>query len=66
MVFISVRRNTFADDALAYTASLLGSTPDQTAEIAKALRAVRDACCEFGQYAPQNGNPPALSALITP
>jgi hypothetical protein len=64
-VFQKVRKNSFADAMLDHIVAGFGLDPDDADKVNQAMRAVRDACCEFGQYAPQNGNPPAPSPLIT-
>lgn len=65
-VFQKVRKNTFQDAMLQNIVASFGLDPDDANKVNQAMRQVRDACCEFGAYAPQNGNPPAPSALITP
>ena len=65
-VFQKVRKNYFTDATLQNLVAGLGLNPDDADKVNQTMRQVRDVCCEFGAYAPQNGSPPAPSALITP
>ncbi|HXU76354.1 MAG TPA: hypothetical protein VN794_07290 [Methylomirabilota bacterium] len=52
-IFALVRKNSMSDDNLAYIVSGLGLDKDDEQKVNEAFRAVRDAVCEFGQFAPQ-------------
>ncbi len=64
-IFAQVRKNSFADSMLDHVVAGFGLEPDQASHVTEALRAVRDACCEFGPYAP-NASPAEQSRLVTP
>jgi hypothetical protein len=63
-VFAAVRKNTLQDSALENITAGFGLDPDDAAKVNEALRAVRDVCCELGQYAPKV--PEAASRLVIP
>ena len=62
-IFAHVRKNSFTDASLEHIVAGFGLDPDDAVKVNEAMRAVRDACCEFGQFAPQI---PAPSPLVTP
>lgn len=64
-IFISVRRNAVSDGVIEHNVASLGLDPDDAVKVNQAMKGLRDACCEFGQFAPQNGNP-AQSPISTP
>jgi hypothetical protein len=66
-IFSQVRKNTFTDAMLEHVTATFGLDPQEAADVNQALRAVRDACCEFGQHAPAGNTSPAQSPpLIVP
>lgn len=66
-IFAQVRKNTFEDSMLQHLVVGFGLDPQEEKDVTAALRAVRDACCEVGQYAPAAINSPAQpSPLIVP
>jgi hypothetical protein len=59
-LFAVVRKNLMPDEDLKQIIAALGFSGDDDEKLLEAMRAVRDACCEFGQYAPQLPAPPPL------
>jgi len=59
-IFAIVRKNSMTDASLEHIVAGFGLDPDDAKKVNEAMRAVRDACCEFGQFAPQLPAPPAL------
>ena len=51
-VFAKVRKNTVTDSRIEDAVARLGLNPDEEANVKQLLKGVRDACCEFGDYAP--------------
>ena len=61
-LFAAVRKNTFPDSSLESLTASLGLDPEDAAKVLEGFKAVRDACCEFGQFAPKT--PPAVKSLL--
>lgn len=62
-IFQVVRKNTMTDASLEHIVAGYGLDPDDAAKVNEAMRAVRDACCELGQFAPEM--PPTPKPLVT-
>jgi len=60
-IFAQVRKNTFTDAMLEHLTAGFGLDPQEAADVNQALRAVRNACCEFAEHAPAGVNSPAPS-----
>jgi hypothetical protein len=60
-LFLKVRKYTFADSMLDHIVAGFGLDPKDADNVTQALRAVRDACCEFGEY----GQPAEPSPIVT-
>jgi hypothetical protein len=52
-IFAIVRKNSFSDDALQSIIANLGLDPDDARKVHEVMKSVRDACCEFNQFAPR-------------
>lgn len=52
-IFAIVRKNSMTDASLEHVVAGFGLDPEDAARVNEAMRAVRDACCEFGQFAPK-------------
>ncbi len=65
-IFSQVRKNTFTDSMLEHLTAGFGLDPQQERDVNQALKAVRDACCEFGEHAPAAVSPARSSPLIVP
>jgi hypothetical protein len=52
-IFAQVRKNSFTDSSLQGVVAAFGLDPDDAAKVLDGMKAVRDACCEFGEYAPK-------------
>ena len=52
-IFAKVRKNTMADNMIDHVVASMGLDPDDAAQVSQAMKAIRDACCEFGEYAPK-------------
>ncbi len=66
-IFSQVRKNTVTDSTIEHLTAGFGLDPQQERDVNQALRAVRDACCEFGEHAPAgNTSPDQPSPLIVP
>lgn len=52
-IFAIVRKNSMTDASLEHIVAGFGLDPDDAAKVNQAMKAVRDACCEFGQFAPK-------------
>jgi hypothetical protein len=63
-VFASVRKNTIQDSALEHIIAGFGLDPEDADKVIAAMKAVRDACCELGPYAPKVPEQPAQ--IVTP
>ena len=61
-IFALVRKNSMQDAMIDHIVASLGLDPDDAPRVAEAMRALRDACCEFGPFAPKT--PPAVKSLI--
>lgn len=61
-IFAIVRKNSMTDDSLQYIVSGLGLDSEDAVKVLEAFKAVRDACCEFGPYAPKVA--PAVKSLL--
>ena len=53
IIFGSVRKNTMADNMIDHVVASMGLDPDDALKVNQAMKAIRDACCEFGEYAPR-------------
>ena len=51
-IFAQVRKNSFTDASLQGIVAAFGLDPDDADKVLEGMKAVRDACCEFGQFAP--------------
>jgi hypothetical protein len=63
-IFATVRKNSITDASIEHIVAGFGLDPEDAARVNDAMRAIRDACCEFGQFAPKV--PPAPQPLVTP
>jgi hypothetical protein len=52
-IFERVRKNSFRDADLEHIVAGFGLDPTDQDRVNEAMKAVRDACCEFGQFAPK-------------
>lgn len=52
-IFERVRKNTMADSAIDHVIAGFGLDPEDALKVNQAMKALRDACCEFGEYAPK-------------
>jgi hypothetical protein len=50
-IFAVVRKNSITDDSLRYLVSELGLSEEDAAKVLGVLTAVRNACCEVGEFA---------------
>jgi hypothetical protein len=62
-IFAQVQKNSMTDAALQQIVDRLGLSADDCLKVYGAMQTVRDACCEFGQFAPKV--PPAESLPAT-
>jgi len=62
-LFAVVRKNVMPDEDLKTIIAALGLSGDDDEKVLAAMRTVRDACCEFGQFASKISTP---SPLVTP
>jgi len=62
-IFALVRKNGFTDASIQHIVAGFGLDPEDAAKVNEAMRTVRDACCEFGQWAPKI---PAPNQPVTP
>lgn len=60
-IFQKVRKNTMEDAMIEHVVAGFGLDPDDALKVNGAMKALRDACCEFGQFAPKV---PETSKLI--
>jgi hypothetical protein len=51
-VFQKVRKNTMEDAMIEHVIAGLGLDPDDAVKVNQAMKSLRDACCEFGTFAP--------------
>jgi hypothetical protein len=63
-VFASVRKNTIQDSALEKIVAGFALDPEDAEKVNAAMKAVRDACCELGPYAPKV--PEQAAQIVTP
>jgi hypothetical protein len=61
-IFAKVRKNTMQDAMIEHVVASLGLDPDDACKVNEAMKGLRDACCEFGQFAPAHTPP----SVITP
>jgi hypothetical protein len=52
-IFAVVRKNTLSDASLEHIVKGFGLDPDDAQKVNEAMKSVRDACCEFGPFAPK-------------
>jgi hypothetical protein len=52
-IFAMVRKNMLTDDSLTTIVANFGLNPDEAKTVLEGMKAVRDACCEFGEHAPK-------------
>lgn len=52
-LFARVRKNTLADSMLEHIVAGFGLDPEDAQKVNEAMRSIRDACCEFGEFAPR-------------
>jgi len=52
-IFAIVRKNSMTDASLQHIVAGFGLDPQDADRVNEAMKAVRDACCEFGQFAPK-------------
>jgi len=52
-LFVQVRKNTIQDSAIEHIVAGFGLDPEDAKKVNQAMKEIRDACCEFGNYAPQ-------------
>ena len=52
-IFAKVRKNTMADNMIDHVVASMGLDPSDAVKVNQAMKAIRDACCEFGEYAPK-------------
>lgn len=53
-IFQKVRKNTMADSMIEHIVASIGLDPGDAMKVNGAMKALRDACCEFGQFAPKS------------
>jgi hypothetical protein len=63
-IFALVRKNSMQDSMIEHIVATIGLDPDDAKKVAEAMRALRDACCEMGTFAPSTP-PPVKSLLFT-
>lgn len=61
-IFGVVRKNTVPDSSIEHIVAGFGLDPEDARKVNQAMKAVRDACCEFGQFAPKV---PQESKIVT-
>ena len=49
-IFALVRKNSITDASIRHIVAGFGLDPEDAAKVNEAMQAVRDACCEFGQF----------------
>jgi hypothetical protein len=52
-LFAMMRKNSMTDASLEHIVAGFGLDPDDARKVNEAMKAVRDACCEFGEFAPK-------------
>jgi hypothetical protein len=62
-VFAKVRKNTMEDAMIEHVVAGFGLDPDDALKVNGTMKALRDACCEFGPFAPKV---PEISKLVMP
>jgi hypothetical protein len=53
-LFALTRKNGVSDDSLLTLVASLGLGPEDAKKVYEAMKALRNACCEFGEWAPQS------------
>lgn len=56
-IFALVRKNTMQDAMIDHLVATWGLDPDDAAKVTEGMRALRDACCELGPFAPSIPSP---------
>jgi hypothetical protein len=59
-LFAMMRKNSMTDASLEHIVAGFGLDPDDAVKVNEAMKAVRDACCEFGEFAPKTQEPPRI------
>jgi hypothetical protein len=52
-IFAVVRKNSMSDSSIEHIVAGFGLDPEDAKKVNQAMKALRDACCEFGQFAPK-------------
>ncbi len=52
-LFAMMRKNSMTNASLEHIVAGFGLDPDDATKVNEAMKAVRDACCEFGEFAPK-------------
>ena len=53
-IFQKVRKNSMPDARIEHVVATFGLDPEDADNVNRAMKQLRDACCEFGEYAPAN------------
>jgi hypothetical protein len=61
-IFALVRKNTMTDAHIDHLVTSFGLDPEAARQVTQGMRALRDACCELGQFAPSL--PPEVRSLL--
>lgn len=59
-LFAMMRKNSMSDASLEHVVAGFGLDPDDAKKVNEAMKAVRDACCEFGEFAPKTQQTPRI------
>ena len=59
-LFAMMRKNSMTDESIEYVVAGFGLDPGDATKVNEAMKSVRDACCEFGEFAPKTPEPPRI------
>lgn len=59
-LFAMMRKNSMTDASLEHIVAGFGLDSEDAAKVNQAMKAVRDACCEFGEFAPKTPQAPRI------